>query len=284
MKKLLFSLMSMLFVAIIVCCDDNEKAPDEVMLKNFANSGCKGNGTRASDEGREEVVAYSVIHDGYLYLNHQNVLFNCCPGEIGANITVEGNTIGSRELVFRPGKEQVYDIQMNIGTAGSVSLVLQAMFLAARNHRKRLTVDISGGTNVMWAPPIDSYQHLLFPLLKKMNINADVKIIDRGFYPQGGGRVIASLDPIDRIKPLDISSLGELKGIKGVCFSQRLPDWMTREMMRACSQSLTRLGDVDFEVQRTEGDSRGAGIVLVAEFENGMLGSNALTSRGHTPE
>ncbi len=201
-----------------------------------------------------------------------------------AGSTVEGNTVGSRELTFKPGKDHIYDIQMNIGTAGSVSLVLQAMFLAARNHKKRLSVDISGGTNVMWAPPIDSYQYLLFPLLKKMDIHADVKIIDRGFYPQGGGRVIASLDPIDKIKPLDIETLGELKSIKGVCFSQRLPDWMTRDMMHTCGEALAKYGDVDFEVQRTEGDSRGAGIVLVAEFENGMLGSNALTSRGHSPE
>lgn len=143
-----------------------------------------------------------------------------------AGSTAEGNVIGSRTLVFTPGDEQVSDIKMNIGTAGSVSLVLQAMFLAARNHKERLTVDISGGTNVMWAPPIDSYQYLLFPLMHKMGIDADVRIIDRGFYPQGGGRVIASLEPIGDITPLDIDSLGELKSVKGVCFSQRLPDWI----------------------------------------------------------
>ncbi len=200
-----------------------------------------------------------------------------------AGSTVEGNTIGSKELTFIPGNKHVYDIHMNIGTAGSVSLVLQAMLLAARNHEKKLTVDISGGTNVMWAPPIDSYQHLLFPLMRKMDIKADVKIVDRGFYPQGGGRVIATLEPIKDIKPLDIETLGELKGIKGVCFSQRLPEWVSRDMMTSCVRTLGG-ADVDFDVQITEGDSRGAGIVLVAEYENGMLGSNALTSRGHTAD
>ena len=201
-----------------------------------------------------------------------------------AGSVVEGNVIGSKELTFRPGNKQVYDIQMNIGTAGSVSLVLQAMLLAARNHEKRLNVDISGGTNVMWAPPIDSYQHLLFPLLRKMDIKADVKIVDRGFYPQGGGRVMATLEPIKDIKPLDIETLGELKGIKGVCFSQRLPEWVTKDMMTSCERTLGEEYEVDFDVQMTGGDSRGAGIVLVAEYENGMLGSNALTSRGHTAE
>ncbi len=211
---------------------------------------------------------------------------HCAAVEAVAQMTgsaVEGNTIGSRELTFRPGHEQVYDVNMNIGTAGSVSLVLQAMLLAARNHRQRLNIDISGGTNVMWAPPIDSYQHLLFPLLKKMDIDADVKIISRGFYPQGGGRVIATMNSIKTIKPLDIEDLGELKKIKGVCFSQRLPDWKTDEIIQGCEKAL---GDrpVEFDVQRTEGDSRGAGIVLVAEYENGMLGSNTLTTRGQTAE
>ena len=112
----------------------------------------------------------------------------------------------------------------------------------------------------------------------------DVKIIDRGFYPQGGGRVLATLDPIKEIKPLDIKTLGDLVGIKAVCFSQRLPDWVTKDMMRSCGDALAPIADVEFEIHKTEGDSRGAGIVLVAEFENGMLGSNALTSRGHTAD
>jgi RNA 3'-terminal phosphate cyclase len=96
--------------------------------------------------------------------------------------------------------------------------------------------------------------------------------------------VLATLDPIKEIKPLDIKTLGDLVGIKAVCFSQRLPDWVTKDMMRSCGDALAPVADVEFEIHKTEGDSRGAGIVLVAEFENGMLGSNALTSRGHTAD
>jgi RNA 3'-phosphate cyclase len=136
----------------------------------------------------------------------------------------------------------------------------------------------------MWAPPIDSYQTLLFPLMRKMGIDANVKIIGRGFYPQGGGRVIMTLDPINTIKPLDIVELGELKSIKGICFSQRLPDWINKDMINSCKKTLEPYADVEFDIQKTDGDSRGAGIVLTAEFENGLLGSNALTSRGHTAD
>ena len=201
-----------------------------------------------------------------------------------AGSTVHGNEVGSKNLFIIPGDQQRNNIKINIGTAGSISLVLQAMLLAARNHRQRLSIDITGGTNVMWAPPIDSYQYLLFPLMRKMDIYADAQVINRGFYPQGGGRVLATLDPIGEISPLDLGTLGEFKGIKGVCFSQRLPEWMATNMVTRCKEVLAPIADADIEIQRTEGDSRGAGIVLVAEFENGMLGSNALTSRGNPVE
>ncbi len=197
---------------------------------------------------------------------------------------VEGCRIGSGDLTFIPGDDQVYNLDINISSAGSISLVLQAMLLAARNHTQKLTVDICGGTNVMWAPPIDYYQTLLFPMMKRMNIDADAKIIERGFYPQGGGRVIASLDPMGRIDPIVQESLGELIGVRGVCFCQRLSDWVPQEMIRSCKETLKPRFDIDIDLQRTEGSSQGAGLVLVAEYENGMIGSNALSSRGHPPD
>ncbi len=201
-----------------------------------------------------------------------------------AGSEVEGCMVGSGDLLFYPGEDQVYDIDVNITSAGSISLVLQAMLLAARNNRNRLTVDINGGTNVMWAPPIDSYSALLFPMMSRMGIEADTKIIDRGFYPQGGGRVIATLDPIGDIVPLKLDSLGELKGVKGVCFCQRLAEWIPEAMVKSATQVFTDICDVDIDIQYTEGDSRGAGIVLTAEYEHGMLGSNALSARGQSPE
>ena len=210
--------------------------------------------------------------------------WRCPPSQASRSTSPASCKIGSGDLFFVPGDEQIYNIDVNISSAGSISLVLQAMLLAARNHTQRLTVDICGGTNVMWAPPIDYYQTLLFPMMSRMNIVADAKIIDRGFYPQGGGRVIATLDPIGTIKPLNQEALGDLVAVRGVCFCQRLSDWVPQEMIKSCKEALMPYADVEIELQRTDGGSQGAGLVLVAEYENGMLGSNALSSRGHPPD
>lgn len=195
-----------------------------------------------------------------------------------------GNTPGSRELTFRPGKEMRYSIDTDVGTAGSVSLVLQAMLLAGSKTDKPLKIDIAGGTNVMWAPPLDSYNQVLFPLMERMGVNVNAEILKRGFFPEGGGRVSAVLDPVKSIKPLDLSDLGDLKGIRGICFIQNLPDWITKQLISGCRKPLEPFGGVDIEIDRTAGISRGAGLCLVAEYENGFLGSNVMTARGRSPK
>ncbi len=197
---------------------------------------------------------------------------------------VTGNHVGSSELVFEPGDEQLSHMSLDIGTAGSISLVMQAALLAARNHRERMTMEITGGTNVMWAPPVDTYQMVLFPLMHRMGIEADVEILERGFYPLGGGRVRTTIEPIGRIRPLMLTDLGEFRGIRGRVFVQHLPERIGNELVDACRRTLAPRYDVEFDVQRSTGDSRGAGMVLVAEYENGMISSNVLTSRGHTAE
>ena len=195
--------------------------------------------------------------------------------------TIIGNSLGSQDLTVLPGAEKEYDIVLDVGSAGSVALVLQAMMLASKNHEKSIHMDIMGGTNVMWAPPIDSYKHVLFPLMEKMGIRVDLKIIQRGLYPEGGGRVIVDMHPIGRINPLCIESMGELKRIRGTCFVQNLPGWLVDQMVEGCTSALGDL-DVELEIERIdEGISRGAGMTLAAEYENGMIGSNVLTSKSH---
>ena len=194
---------------------------------------------------------------------------------------VTGNYTGSRELLFKPGNSRTSDIKLDIGTAGSISLVLQAVMLAGRNHDTMLRVDVRGGTNVMWAPPIDSYQQILFPLMERMGINARLEIIDRGFYPEGGGRVIAALEPINRISPLVIDTLGTLKRVEGVCYIQHLKDRIKDEMIASCIDALGAECSVNIDVQRMNGNSKGAGMSLVAVYENGRLGSSVLTTKGH---
>ena len=193
---------------------------------------------------------------------------------------VVGNTLGSRELTVMPGTDRKYDLQMDIGTAGSASLVLQAMQLATVPFDRKVSVDISGGTNVRWAPPIDYYQNVLYPLMSKMGIRASVEVLRRGFYPEGGGRVKAVFEPIEKIRPLNLLDKGELLKVSGVCYIQRLPRSIAEQMIEGCHQIMDEYCDVYISTSVTNGDSKGIGISLFAEYENSILGSSTLSMRG----
>ena len=87
--------------------------------------------------------------------------------------------------------------------------------------------------------------------------------------------------PIGKIEPLYIEKMGDLKKIRGTCFVQNLPGWLVDQMIEGCMSAMGDL-DVDIEIERIEeGISRGAGMTLAAEYENGMIGSNVLTSKSH---
>ena len=60
---------------------------------------------------------------------------------------LEGASIGSDELRYSPGNSEIQDYTIDIGTAGSIPLVLQACMLAALK-KPRMHLMIYGGTNV----------------------------------------------------------------------------------------------------------------------------------------
>ena len=119
-RKLLgFCAVLMLYVGMSGCNEKNDipvVQQQKFSLTNFANSGCKSN-TRAGENDWKETVCYSVLHEGYLYLNHQNAVFNCCPGSLGADVCVEGNliTVGEYESAGECDCVCTYDLSYEIG-------------------------------------------------------------------------------------------------------------------------------------------------------------------------
>ena len=193
---------------------------------------------------------------------------------------VSGNEAGSRELVFRPGDGGSSELELDVGTAGSISLILQAMLLCAQSHESKVHMSIRGGTNVKWAPPIDFYPQVLFPLLSRMGIEAEMEIVSRGFYPQGEGLVEVEVTPSKDIRPLRIEELDEITSVEAVSYCQNLPPRIVDEMAWSCQEMLSDISVLDVTKDIRQGNSTGAGISLVAKHRNGLMGASALGSRG----
>ena len=193
--------------------------------------------------------------------------------------SLEGDELGSTSLTFRPGEVLGGEYEFNVGTAGSVTLVLQACMLAAVHADGPVTMTIRGGTNVRMSPPVDHYLNVLLPLLREMHVDVELEVLQRGFYPQGGGAVAATLMPPRAVLPLDLRERGRPEGIGATSFVQNLPEHIAQRMEHAVRKSL--LGErIVAERQLSSGPSSGAGIYLRARYENTVLGADGLGQRG----
>lgn len=126
-----------------------------------------------------------------------------------SNAVVAGAEVGSQALTFAPKGIQGGDYEFAIGTAGSCTLVLQTLLPALLFADKPSTVRISGGTHNPMAPPVQFLQRAYCPLLAAMGAHIGIELLRSGFYPAGGGVVMATVMPVARLKPLELLERGE---------------------------------------------------------------------------
>lgn len=197
-----------------------------------------------------------------------------CDGE------VDNLFAGSKEIVFRPGQLTGGRFEFDVGTAGSVSLVLQSCLMPAALSRARVVIEVTGGTDVKWSPPIDFMRLVHLPILDMFGPSCDLEITARGFYPEGGGEVTIDVSPASKLTPIDITSQGELLRIEGVAFAQNLPEHVVKRTKHAALKRLADFRRIKLDSDLRKGRSAGAGIVLCAVCENTFLGSSVLGEKG----
>ena len=130
--------------------------------------------------------------------------------EIGA-AEVEGATLGSSALTFIPGAVRAGEYRFAIGTAGSGTLVFQTILPALLRAPAPTRVVIEGGTHNHAAPPFNFLDGTFLPLIRKMGAGVSLKLERYGFYPAGGGRFIAEIEPCRELKPLHLGVRGEIR-------------------------------------------------------------------------
>ncbi|SHH72584.1 RNA 3'-terminal phosphate cyclase [Massilia sp. CF038] len=126
--------------------------------------------------------------------------------------TVAGAELGSTSLTFSPRAIKGGDYQFAIGSAGSCTLVLQTLIPALLFADAPSSVRVSGGTHNPMAPPAQFLQRSYVPLLAAMGANVDVALLRAGFFPAGGGVVVATVTPCVQLKQLSLMERGERRG------------------------------------------------------------------------
>lgn len=109
-----------------------------------------------------------------------------------------GLRLGSTGMRFEPGKGAGDSgsgrIRCDVGTAGSTTLILSALVVAASLRGRPLEAVLTGGTDVAWSPTAGYTSLALREALLRMGINFSMAVERRGYYPEGGGVVRASIE------------------------------------------------------------------------------------------
>lgn len=198
---------------------------------------------------------------------------------------VEGATFGSRSLIFSPCGITAGQYQFDIGTAGSTSLVLQTIFapLGLADHTSRIT--ITGGTHVKWSPAYHYLRMNWLPHMHRIGFRGDLTLDLAGFFPQGGGRIRAQIQPSDPHMPLCLTDRGDLQRIEGLSAVSNLPESIA---IRQRHQALCRLGGLDcpmeIDVIQLPSKRKGTMILLKAVLEKSQACYVGLGERGKPAE
>lgn len=198
---------------------------------------------------------------------------------------VEGLAPGSREILFQPGTVRPGRYRFDVGTAGSIALVLQALLPVAVASQAPFSFHLTGGTDVEHAPPLDYLAQVLLPLLARMGARVDLRLLRRGYYPRGGGAVQVDIAPGGPLRALVLDRPGALRAVEVHAHTARLPDHVAQRMAEAARQVLAAQLAAPVTVLTTRWPPEtalgsGGAIVLVADCEHTRLGASALARRG----
>lgn len=204
--------------------------------------------------------------------------------KIISNAETKGDQLGSKELTFIPNEiKGGIDLNIDIGTAGSITLILQTVIPVILN--KNIKITIKGGTDVPKSPTIDYIRLVYLRILKKIGIDVNIDLVKRGHYPEGGGEVIlhgVSGNPHN----FSLISMGKILKIEGISHVSSLPSHIAERQSNAAKNLLSKLNvPIDIKIDVREGErSKGSGIALAAIGENSIMGSDSLGERGKRAE
>lgn len=136
---------------------------------------------------------------------------------------VKGAELDSTDIYFTPHEIIPGHYRFDIGSAGSTTLLLQALLLPLALAGSPSHLHLIGGTHNPMAPTFEFLKQAYLPLLRRMGAKIDVEMVRPGFYPCGGGELVVRIKPVKQLLPLSLLKRGAIEDIKATAFLARLP-------------------------------------------------------------
>ena len=221
--------------------------------------------------------------------------------------------IGSTELSFTPGRVKSGIYTIDIGTAGSISLLLQALILPCLFAPNKVTLNVIGGTCGKGQASVDYLQNVFLPYVQRFVNRIELKVWKRGYYPKGQGKISLEISPKLKLKEkMDLSTFyeeiglkaikikliepGQLEQIKGIVnVSAELQDKEVGERIKKSAENALKECNISVSIRAeySKTESVGGEIVLWALWSKEgkidpdnpvIMGSDALVEVGKSSE
>jgi len=196
------------------------------------------------------------------------------------NAKVIGLQKNSTTLEFYPQNIIHKEFKFDIGTAGSTTLVLQSFILAGIFARGPVKLELTGGTDVRWAPQIDYIKNVFLRLIDKLGIKVHLDVLLRGYYPKGGGKIVAKITNCEKIMPLWMEYKPASKISCCVNISKTLPMHI---LERIKNTIVHKLSNYDYEIKEDVCDTYSPGVGLVL-YTDTLIGASGLGEKSLSAE
>jgi RNA 3'-terminal phosphate cyclase (ATP) len=197
-----------------------------------------------------------------------------------------GGEVGSTELEFTPGTVKEGRYLIDVGPAGSATLVFQCLYYPlALAGGGELT--LRGATH---APHSPSYHYLVrvwLPAIRAYGLRVEPHLRHAGFPPEGNGEFRAAIPPPTEPPTLvDLPSRGTLQDMEVMSFVGGVPFELAGRQGQAAAHALREHGiyctSENLPLPTTR--SGGSAVFILGQFENTFAGFTALGDRGADPE
>ena len=175
---------------------------------------------------------------------------------------VAGAVLGSKTLSFTPGPVRPGAYHFAVGTAGSATLVFQTILPALMTASGRSELTIEGGTHNMQAPPFDFLQRAFLPVINRLGPSIEIRLEKYGFYPAGGGRLSATIEPCERLSSIRLVERGEIDRRTAAAVVANLPRSIAQREMDTIAKLLNWDGEFT-QVVETKNSVGPGNIVLI---------------------
>mgnify|MGYP001103853780 CR=1 FL=1 len=206
------------------------------------------------------------------------------------NAEIKGASLNSRELWFRSKEIRGGEVKAEIGTAGSIPMLLLTILpiCAFAKNTVHLRV-VKGGTDVRNAPTINYIKHVLLEMLNRMNLKASLTIHKYGYYPKGMGEVSIEVQPNPKLIPISLKELGKIMEICGVSVCTFLEDRKVAERQTKAANNHLKTHGLEAKIEiindRSNPLQKGSSLVMWTKTStDALLGGDAIGELGKPSE